>query len=261
MIVADLLASLNDVFPFMNASSWDPVGLQLGDHRNEIGRVGVTHEITNEVVESALSGSFTTLVTYHPLLFTPITKITAGSNATGRALRLLEGGMSVIVVHTAMDAAPNGTADALLDAIGVDVTGSFGETDPGASSRIGRYGSLRSPVPVGAFVEAIEASLMTSVHIGGDLDASIATVAAVPGSGGSFITEAAGLADVYVTGDVSHHRARSGIELGLTIIDAGHIPTERPGVAHLYDSVRDLISDAVFIAGDPHPWKDVSWKI
>ena len=260
MLVADLLESLDEQFPTANAASWDPVGLQLGDPARDVGTVGVVHEITDDAVASAISGGVTTLVSYHPLLFAPVTSLTAGPSAGGRTLRLLEAGVSVIVIHTALDAAPTGTGDALLASLGIDTVGRFAEAEDNSGSLIGRYGQMPDEITGAALAATVSEVLTSGVRVAGDESAVVRTIAVVPGSGSSYLNEAAGISDVYITGDVSHHRARSGSDRGLVVIDAGHIPTERPGVEYLYDSVRGLVSDAVFIACDPHPWKDVSWK-
>jgi hypothetical protein len=55
----------------------------------------------------------------------------------------------------------------------------------------------------------------------------VRTVAAVGGAGDSLIGAAAGAgADVYVTGDLRHHVTLDALELGLSLIDAGHHATE-----------------------------------
>lgn len=260
MLVADVHSLLNEQFPFSNAPAWDPVGLQLGDMEADAGRVAVAHEVTDSVVESVLSDGIDTVVSYHPLLFEPVTAVVAGRTASGRALRLLGARVSLLVVHTAMDVASQGTGDALLASLGVESTGAFAETDEGSGQFIGRFGSLDKPTSAGAFASIVSRELSAAVQFAGDPDAVVSSVAAVPGSGSSFIAEAAAVADLYITGDVTHHRARSALEEGVFVLDAGHIPTERPGVAHLYDSVSNVVSDAVFMTDDPHPWEDVSWK-
>ena len=68
----------------------------------------------------------------------------------------------------------------------------------------------------------------------------------MPGSGSSYIGAAAAAgADVLVTGDVSHHRMVEASDRGLSIIDAGHVATERPGMRRLYDLVAGIVPEAV----------------
>ncbi|GMQ94024.1 MAG: hypothetical protein BMS9Abin12_1506 [Acidimicrobiia bacterium] len=260
MLVADIHAFLDDRFSFEHAAAWDPVGLQLGEPGADSGRIAVCHEVTDGVVERCVEMGIATLVSYHPLLFEPTTAVIAGPTAAGRALQLLRRGVSLIVVHTAMDVAPRGTGDLLLEALGVSAAGFFAETEDGSGYWIGRHGSLDGATTAQSFALTVSERLETSVRVSGDLNKTIRSVCVLPGSGSSSTSEAADIADVLVTGDVGHHSAQAAVQLGLVVIDAGHIQTERPGVNHLYDSVRALAPKALFIASDSHPWEDVFWK-
>ena len=83
--------------------------------------------------------------------------------------------------------------------------------------------------------------------------------AVVPGSGGDFLTSAAdAAADVIVTGDVGHHRVRAALDRGLAVIDPGHIPTERPGLARLYAAVSEVAPEVRDLRElDADPWRPV----
>lgn len=88
---------------------------------------------------------------------------------------------------------------------------------------------------------------------------SARTVAVLPGSGSSFVSAARSAgADVLVTGDVDHHRAVEAASRGLSIIDPGHAPTERPGMAALVEFVRRAAAGATVMdltGHDPTPWR------
>jgi len=260
VFVADLRSHLDDRFPFEDAASWDPVGLQLGAPDDKIGTVAVCHEVNAAVVQQSIDSRVDTLVSYHPLLFDPVTAIVGGPTVSGMALSLIRAGVSLIIVHTAMDVAKGGTSDALLEKLGASPAGSFANADDAPESQLGRLGELVRDTTAGAFAETVSERLATPVRVAGAFGTPISRIAVVAGSGSDFIAEAATAADVFVTGDVSHHRANDALQRGLVVIDAGHIPTERPGIRQLYDSVRDFIPDAMFMTIDPHPWEDVSWK-
>lgn len=69
-------------------------------------------------------------------------------------------------------------------------------------------------------------------------------VAVSPGAGESRIGPAtAEQCDVLLSGDISHHRMVEANDRGLSIIDVGHGPSERPGVVRLTSLVADLVSD------------------
>ncbi|MGI9529596.1 MAG: Nif3-like dinuclear metal center hexameric protein, partial [Acidimicrobiia bacterium] len=235
MHVADLVYRLDARFPFVCAAAWDVVGLQIGWPRAELGRVGVCHEVTDAVVDACIQQAITTIVSYHPLLFSPTTDLVDGPTPEGRALRLARNGISLIVVHTAFDTATPGTGDALLDALGL-ISGDAHrwaiEDGPGECAP-GRFVELATPMSGGDLASLAAATLDTSVRSTG-ADGEIRTVAVLPGSGGSHAIEAATIADALITGDVSHHTATAAKAHGLLIIDAGHAATERPGIAALY---------------------------
>ena len=78
MTAGDVLEAIGRAAPWDKAGGWDPVGLQLGDPAAPVRRVAVCHEVTEAVVGAAATGHIDLLVTYHPLLFTPTTRLVAG---------------------------------------------------------------------------------------------------------------------------------------------------------------------------------------
>jgi dinuclear metal center YbgI/SA1388 family protein len=358
--VAEAVALIEGHIVMSKAAQWDAVGLQVGDPQAMVHRVGVCHEVTQEVIAAAVAAKTDLLVSYHPLLFAPTIEFVQGASAAGRAHRLAAAGIALHVVHTAFDVAPGGCADALAEILGlggvvgfgpgwpaeavkivtfvpeaaageltaamaaagagrigkyaecsftVDGTGSYrpqpgsrplvgeiGElsredevriemtvpggavdsvvaavtsthpydepafdiyTVKGNSGFVGRVGVLEEPTPLAMFADRnVRLRLRARVRVAGDSNALVHRVAVVPGSGADLLGAAADSgADVLVTGDVSHHRAHDALRRSLAVIDAGHAPTERPGVARLYSLVSDLFEEVTDLTHiDASPW-------
>ncbi|MEX0668036.1 MAG: Nif3-like dinuclear metal center hexameric protein, partial [Acidimicrobiia bacterium] len=122
---------------------------------------------------------------------------------------------------------------------------------------IGRVGSLDRPLALGEFSHRVTEILDAAVRCSGDRNQVVTRVAVLPGSGGSFIAEAAGSeADVYITGDLSHHDTRAALDLGMSTIDPGHAATERPGVIKLMSVARSILPDVIDLTYDATPWKE-----
>lgn len=118
---------------------------------------------------------------------------------------------------------------------------------------VGRHGALDTTV--GALAELVEDRLGARPRVAGG--GVVRRVAVIPGSGSDFIDQAAAVADVVVTGDVSHHRAWSARDRGLAVLDPGHAATERPGVAALYASLAAELGEVVDLTGLPaSPWEE-----
>jgi dinuclear metal center YbgI/SA1388 family protein len=253
--VADIVAALAERSWPATAAAWDPVGLQLGDPTAPVDSIAVCHEVTEAVVEAVEGMPVDLLVTYHPLLFEPVNRVLAGRSPSARALRLLRAGVNLLVLHTDFDAAPGGAADALATALLLHEVSPFGEDEIEGAPAVGRVGRFDGTLDaLGARVADAIGSI--GLRVSGDRDRPLERVAVVPGSGSSLIDVAAEVADALVTGDVSHHRAVHALDLGLAIVDPGHIATERPGMASLVALVTDVVGEQVTdLTGiDPETW-------
>lgn len=255
MIVGELVAMLDARFPFANAGDWDPVGLQVGGAERPAKRIAVCHEVTAKVVTAVLDEGIECLVSYHPLLFEPSTSLVESASAERQALRLAENKTSLIVVHTAFDVATPGTADAFLGELGISAETVFAPVDESGGGHIGRVGRFESAISFEDLAIKVEAVVGSRVRKSASHPDVVEAIAIVPGSGSGFASAAADLADVYVSGDLRHHDVSEAASRGLGVIDAGHIPTERPGVRALYDAVCDVAPTAIMADSDPHPWE------
>jgi dinuclear metal center YbgI/SA1388 family protein len=253
--VADIAEALAERTRPEATPEWDPVGLQLGDPAAGVTSIAVCHEVNDEVLAHIESDPVDLLVTYHPLLFTPTTKLVTGRSPGARSYQLVRAGVNLLVTHTDFDSAPGGAADALAGLFDIREVRPFGDDPDTALSAIGRYGAFSGTL---ATIDAIVADTFghVGVRISGDRDIEVETLAVVPGSGAGLIEEAAEVAQALVTGDVSHHRAVRARDLGLAVVDPGHIATERPGMTALVEMVAQVSGlDVTDLTGiDPQTW-------
>jgi dinuclear metal center YbgI/SA1388 family protein len=217
--------------------------------------VAVCHEVTEEVIAAVEASPVDLVVTYHPLLFDPVNRIVGGRSPAARALRLMRAGASLIVIHTDFDGAPGGTADSLASALRLHDVAPFGGDEAEGLPAIGRVGGFELTL---ADLETRVAEVIGSkgLRVSGERSSTIDKVAVVPGSGSGHIEQAAFVADAIVTGDVSHHGVVRALDLGLAVVDPGHIATERPGVSALVTMVADVVGDSVIDLTelDPQTW-------
>ncbi len=253
--VASIVQALAERTRPEHAAVWDPVGLQLGDLSAQADSVAICHEVTEEVVATLEKEPVDLLVTYHPLLFEPTNRIIAGRSPSARSFRLLGARVNLVVIHTDFDVAPGGTADALAALLQLRDIAPFGADEIEGTPAIGRVGLFEQTL------DALDARISdafgsSGLRVSGDRARRLERVAVVPGSGSDFIEQAAGLADALVTGDVSHHRTVHALDLGLALVDPGHIATERPGMVALVAMVADVVGRGVVDLThlDPETW-------
>lgn len=214
--VVDVLETL---YPLRYAESWDYPGLIVGDLSAPVRRIEFAADPTMEVVRQAIERGTDLLVCHHPLLFRSVHEV-SGLGVHGDIVRRLsQAGCALWVGHTNADAAYRGTGMAAADLFGlVDQRPLVPIDDPTAAHPVGlgRVGSLPEPMTLEAFARRV-ADVLPHTELGvqvcGPLDATVRTVAVLPGSGDSLFDEvrAAGV-DVYVTSDLRHHPATDAIE-------------------------------------------------
>jgi dinuclear metal center YbgI/SA1388 family protein len=114
-----------------SAQSYDNIGLQVGDAQRPVERALLALDLTPQVLAEAESMDATLIVTHHPLLFKPLSSLTADSFTSHLALRLAEAGIALYSIHTNLDAAPGGVSFALAEHLGlsdVDFLDGFADT-------------------------------------------------------------------------------------------------------------------------------------
>ena len=120
--VADLVRAMESIAPLRHAASWDNVGLLLGDPERRLDSLLLAIDLTRSVAEEACAAGAGAVVAYHPPIFRPRKSLTT-ADPQGRALlSLASAGVAVHSPHTALDAAPGGLADWLVDGLGDGAT-------------------------------------------------------------------------------------------------------------------------------------------
>ena len=122
MKIDRIAAEIDAIAPLKLAQSWDNVGFLIGDRDREIRRILVTIDITRDVVAEAKSVEADLIVSYHPVIWDGLKKITADGPA-GVVYELIHAGIGVYSIHTSLDVVAGGVNDALADVLGlVDCT-------------------------------------------------------------------------------------------------------------------------------------------
>jgi dinuclear metal center YbgI/SA1388 family protein len=116
---ADIVGIINKIAPVSLAESWDNTGLQIGDPAAEVTRIMVALDPAPDVISAAIAGSCQLLVTHHPLIFKPLKSISAATPHGAAILKAIQGGLSIVSMHTNYDIACGGLNDLLAVKIGL----------------------------------------------------------------------------------------------------------------------------------------------
>lgn len=250
----DIIKKLETIAPVCYAEKWDNVGLIVGDEEQEVHKVLIALDPSMEVIEQAIEQQCDMLITHHPLIFSPMKKITNNDFIGRRILSMMNHSIAYYAMHTNMDIAI--MADESAAMIGLKDTVPLEQVDPSNPQvGIGRFGNLTKASSLFELAKEVKKQFhLDDIRVVGDLTKEIKTVAISTGSGEDFIENAIQMgADVLITGDIRHHKALDAIERNLSIIDAGHYGTERFMVEWLCANL-DLNNIIVMVAKEQSPF-------
>ena len=115
MKLQSLIDAMQQIAPLHLAEPWDNVGLLAGDPQQEVDKIILAIDYSPAVAAEARRENCNAVIAYHPAIFHPLKRLTAGS-AIFAAIR---DGLAIYSPHTALDAAAGGTNDTLADAVGI----------------------------------------------------------------------------------------------------------------------------------------------
>ena len=82
MKVSEITEILDNWMPISIAEDFDNVGLIVGDLNSEVKNILVTLDTTQNVVDEALDKDCNLIVSYHPIIFNDLKKITTAVSYT-----------------------------------------------------------------------------------------------------------------------------------------------------------------------------------
>ncbi len=242
--VGEVIALLRDFAPEECGykEEYDNIGLILGDESRPVTRVICCLDVTMSVIDEAINTGAELIISHHPMIFYPISRINAGDILGRKLLKAAEHGIAVYAAHTNLDFVRDGINDYVAQLLGLHNVTSLSPYIDGETG-FGRVGDLANKVYCSVFKGEVEAVLRDGyVRTVGEPYAQVKRVAVINGAGGGdtkYVDMAikAG-AECLVTADVKHHVAVYALESGITIIEPQHFTMEYCYMARLVQNLK-----------------------
>jgi GTP cyclohydrolase I len=238
---------LNDFAPLELAENWDNVGLLVSSSHKEINNILLALDLTDDVLNEAISRKIDFIITHHPIIFKPLKKITTQSQIQKRIIKLIQNDISLYTAHTNLDSTVGGTNDVLFDLLELKNRETLFESNSDKYTfGLGRVGELKSPMGFIDFANYVKCKLgINSMSYSSSSVKQIKKIALCTGSASDniYIDRAVHKnCDAYITGDVTYHNAQYAVDSNINIIDGTHFATE-----HIFkDSIKKHIEKKCF---------------
>ncbi|KAG6841862.1 hypothetical protein C0991_006270 [Blastosporella zonata] len=224
-------------------------------------RVLLTIDLTTAVLDDAISKDASVIVSYHPPIFKGLQALTLKTPLQSSLLQCAAQGISIYSPHTALDSVWGGVNDWLADGVldgkeNGSTTSLIGDKlSPGGANEggEGRLVTLHTAVSMSVLESRIKKYLQLSqIQVGYAAGSSLSnspirTIAICAGSGGSMLVGRP--ADVYFTGEMSHHEVLAAVAAGTHVILCGHTNTERGYLPELATKLRHELENDAEVTG------------
>ena len=151
MTCKEIMEKLEERWNPSYALEWDNVGLLVGREDKEIKKVFTALDATEETIAQALEFGADLLITHHPMLFSPVKKVTSADFIGHRLITMIQADLCYYAMHTNFDV--KGMAQLNQECLGLAECEVLEETAPGEG--IGRVGVLDAPMDLKTFAEKV----------------------------------------------------------------------------------------------------------
>jgi len=249
---ADIIDVMETIAPSRLSEKWDNVGLQAGKLNWPVKRLRVALDPLTDIVNEACNDNIDLLITHHPLIFKPLTRIDFDT-PVGRIIRMAaRHRLAIFAAHTNLDSARDGLNDLLAHRIGLKNLNVFAQisklsrqSDQMAvpNEGLGRIGTTETGIELVALAAEIKTRLnLEHVKYAGNPYLIVNKVAVCTGSGSGLMSQfLESDVQVFVSGDLRYHDARDAEANRRGLIDISHFASEHLIVAVLQKKLENIL--------------------
>jgi len=103
MLIAEVIEHLEDFAPVATAEDFDNVGLLVGDPNTPLTGILITLDTLEEVVNEAIEKNCNLIVSFHPIIFSGLKKITGKDYVERTVIKAIQNKIAIYAIHTALD--------------------------------------------------------------------------------------------------------------------------------------------------------------
>ncbi|MCF1420156.1 Nif3-like dinuclear metal center hexameric protein [Mangrovimonas futianensis] len=119
MTIQDVINHLEIFAPLHYAEDFDNTGLLVGDANTPLKGILVTLDTLEQVVDEAIEKQCNLIVSFHPIIFKGLKKITGKSYVERTVLKAIKHDIAIYAIHTALDNSFQGVNAMICDQLGL----------------------------------------------------------------------------------------------------------------------------------------------
>lgn len=228
MFSKELRDIIENILPKESAIKGDKIGLQIQADYQPFKRILIAYEITDDVINEAVDLNCGCIITFHPLIYSPLQTITEEDRVGYLTTRLIKHSISVISVHTTFDTFKEGTSKIIADRLGLEFVDFLIPFDKFQDKGMGVIAKPKNTLTPVNLLESVYSICKSPIKYSKYFyKKNIETIAIIGGSGSSFLNEVIeNKIDAFITADITYHKFHEAFGK-VFLIDPGHYEMEK----------------------------------
>ena len=226
-----IIDHLHSIAPLAYQESYDNSGLLVGDRSAEVKGILVSLDVTEAILDEALSLGCNVIVSHHPIIFSGLKRLTGDNYVQRIVQKAIKADLNLFAIHTNLDNVhAQGVNTHIADRLGLTGVRILRDKEGYDSAQqigAGVIGSISS-MTMQSFLGHVKASMGCScIKHTALLDRLVSRVAVCGGSGRFLLHDAiAAEADVFISSDFKYHEYFDA-DGQIVIMDIGHYESEQ----------------------------------
>lgn len=230
MKVKDITAVIEEFAPLAYQESYDNSGLLVGDLNMDVKGALLCIDVTDAVIDEAISLNINLIITHHPLIFSGLKRLTNQNLVQRCVTKAIKADIAIYAAHTNIDNVFEGVNGVLADKLGLKNRMILKPMNDGQDEYIGAgiVGELKQSMDEDVFMEKLKEVFQTPTFKRTVfLNKKISKVALCGGAGSFLLQDAIReRADVFISADFKYHDYFDA-DNKILIADVGHYESEQ----------------------------------
>lgn len=226
MKLRDIIGVLERRAPRSFQEEYDNSGIQTGSPDAEVGRILVSLDVNEAVVDEAVGRGCQLVVSHHPLLFRGLKQVCGTTYQERCVIKAVKADLAIYSAHTSLDNAPGGVNHKIAEIIGLENPVWLSPAD-GKDAGSGLVGELPAPEKDSDFLTRLKELFRVECLRHSACDGRPVRKVALCGGAGAFLMPdaiAAG-ADCFICGEFRYHDYFENS--GMLLAELGHYQSEQ----------------------------------
>jgi dinuclear metal center YbgI/SA1388 family protein len=120
MKLKELCSFLDSAIPLSYQEGYDNSGLQIGVPDSEVNSILLAIDITEDVIDEAVTNDCNAIISHHPLIFSPIKRLSGASMPERIVSKAIKNDIAIYSAHTNLDSIPGGVSYKMAEKLGLE---------------------------------------------------------------------------------------------------------------------------------------------